>query len=136
MLKLLEDGHTVEQAASDADTLIVEAALRLASSGQSVTVFANDTDVIVMLLHHCSFDIGQIIVRSDIIKKGQRIRKQLDIQKAAELITPEVTKLLPFIHAFGGCDTTSGIYDKGKQAVLKLIQRSEDAQSRARLFSD
>ena len=44
--------------------------------------------------------------------------------------------MLPFIHAFGGCDTTSGIHDKGKQAVLKLITQSDEAKKRAVLFSD
>ena len=53
MLQLEEDGHTVKQAVSDADTMIVGTALHMASAGHYVTVFANDKDIIIMLLIHC-----------------------------------------------------------------------------------
>ena len=116
--KLTADGHTVKQAVSDADTLIVESVLEIASEGKSVTVFCNDTDVIVMLLHHWCENLVKCLVRSDIQRKGYKARKQLDVGEAALLLKPDVKKLLPFIHAFGGCDTTSGVYDKGKLLIL------------------
>ena len=134
--KLTADGHTVKQAVSDADTLIVESVLEIASEGKSVTVFCNDTDVIVMLLHHWHENLGKILVRSDIPRKGYKARKQLDVGEAALLLKPDVKKLLPFIHAFGGCDTTSGVYDKGKLSILRLIEKSEEAQQIARIFSN
>ena len=37
--KLTADGHTVKQAVSDADTLIIESVLEIASEGKSVRVF-------------------------------------------------------------------------------------------------
>ena len=49
--RLRADGVIVKQAVDDADTMIVSAALDFARSGQSVTLFANDTDVIVMLCY-------------------------------------------------------------------------------------
>ena len=50
--ELVEDGHNVSQATADADRMIVSTALATASMGKTVTVYANDTDVIIMLLHH------------------------------------------------------------------------------------
>ena len=49
--KLEEDGAVVNRAANDAGTMIISAALELARDGNLVSVFANDTDVIIMLLH-------------------------------------------------------------------------------------
>ena len=42
--------------------------------------------------------------------------------------------MLPFIHAFGGCDTTSSIFEKGKGAVLKLLEKSESLQQQVEVF--
>ena len=89
-----------------------------------------------MLLHHWHENLGKILVRSDIPRKGYKARKQLDVGEAALLLKPNVKKLLPFIHAFGGCDTTSGVYDKGKLSILRLIEKSEEAQQIARFFSN
>ena len=50
--KLVEDGHKVNQTPADADRMIVSTALAIAFMGETVTVYANDTDVIIMLLHH------------------------------------------------------------------------------------
>ena len=40
----------------------------------------------------------------------------------------DVLKYLLVIHAFCGCDTTSGIHEKGKNAVLKLVTKSKKLQ--------
>ena len=60
--RLLSDGHTVKQAEADADTMIVQTVLQAARDGKSVTVFANDTDVIVMLLYHWNSSLASILV--------------------------------------------------------------------------
>ena len=38
------------------------------------------------------------------------------------------------MHAFGGCDTTSAIFDKGKSAVKKLLDKSVEAKTVAKEF--
>ena len=38
------------------------------------------------------------------------------------------------IHAFSGCDTTSGIFEKSNTSILKLIEKSPEAQARATKF--
>ena len=134
--QLIEDGHTVKQAVSDADRLIVRTAVQAASDGRSVTVFANDTDVITMLLHHWEEHMSSIVVRSEFKSKGNTVWKQLDIREASLFLNPEVKKFVLFIHAFGGCDTTSGIHEKGKGTVAKLIEKSDNAKKIAKVFSN
>ena len=46
------DGHNIKQSEYDADTLIVKSSLDLAHSGYVTTVVADDTDILVLLLHH------------------------------------------------------------------------------------
>ena len=53
-------GHQVEVSCGDADTLIVSSALEFAWNVQNVTVVAEDTDVLIMLVYHwrnCMEDI-------------------------------------------------------------------------------
>ena len=39
-----------------------------------------------------------------------------------------------FLLAFGGCDTTSGIHEKGKSLVAKLLAKFKEAQELANIF--
>ena len=100
--QLIEDGHTVKQAVSDADRLIVRTAVQAASDGRSVTVFANDTDVITMLLHHWEEHMSSIVVRSEFKSKGNTVWKQLDIREASLFLNPEVKNFLLFYSCFWG----------------------------------
>ena len=68
-VELLIDGFTnsdlnftVLQSANDADTLIVKTALDLAIESQPVTVVANDTDVLVLLVHHLRTNMANIFM--------------------------------------------------------------------------
>ena len=46
------DGQIVHNSTGDADTLIVECALEYARQGTEVSVVADDTDVLVLLMYH------------------------------------------------------------------------------------
>ena len=132
--QLRADGHTVRQTTGDADTMIVKAAIDVASEGRSVSVYANDTDVLVMLIYHWMTDMGLIVAKSDFMRKGYKVWKQLNIMEAASALDKPVRELLPFLHAFGGCDTTSSTHDKGKSSVVKIIRKNESLQEKARTF--
>ena len=69
-------------------------------SGQSVTVFANYTDVIVMMLHFWNNEMENIWICSEFTRNGRKHLKQL---------SDVVVHNLLFLHAFGGCDTTSAV---------------------------
>ena len=123
--ELIAGGNTVEQSTDDADTMIVSAALKSALIRKTVTVFGNDTDLIVMLLHHWSEEMTNILVRSEYAIKEGKLLKQLSITEATSMLSVTLLQHLLFIHAFGGCDTTSAIHDKGKGAIFRLMQKSK-----------
>ena len=105
-------------AKDDCDTLIVKKAIELAQS-MPVHVRAEDTDILVMLVHHiprCPNDI-QMITKSDTYSIMDICNKLTDVGK---------DRLL-FVHSFTGCDTVSGIYRHSKNGLLqKLCKTDED----------
>ena len=122
------------QAVADADTLIVSTVLKYASDGKSVSVFANDTDILIMLVFHWQDKMADINVLSIVQSQGKKQSKVFNVKEASGMLDDTTKYLLLFIHAFGGCDTTSAIYDKGKQAVKRLVDRSPEARDLAKVF--
>ena len=99
--KLEEDGCSIKHSPDDADTLIVETALNLSKDGESVTVFANDTDIVIMLMHFWENQLGTIVVRSEYKKSGGKQLKQLNVQSAVSTVNDTIVPYLLVIHAFG-----------------------------------
>ncbi len=50
------DNQIVHQSPGDADTIIVACALQYATQGIEVTVIADDTDILILLMHHAKRD--------------------------------------------------------------------------------
>lgn len=115
--------------------LFIEA-VNLCRNGDSVTVFGSDTDLVMMMMHFWKPGMGDLILRSEYTRNKTKHLKQLEIEKALSKINRTVKPYLLLIHAFGGCDTTSAIQDKGKAAILNLIQNSKEARTLADLFMD
>ncbi|XP_063399578.1 uncharacterized protein LOC134684250 [Mytilus trossulus] len=57
-----------------------------------------------------------------------------DITETRRKIDPLVCNILPFIHAFSGCDTTSRIFGQGKGTVFKKISTNIKLQDHAAVF--
>ena len=87
----------------------------------SVEVIAEDTDILVLLIHHVTTENKQVTLRT---RAGhysiQDIQASLtDLQRARIL----------FIHAFSGRDTVSSIFRQGKVGLFqKLCGDSPDLQ--------
>jgi hypothetical protein len=58
-------GHFVIQSKGDAYTLIVKAALDLATNNKPTTVIADDTDILILLLHHYRTAMSDIFLVSE-----------------------------------------------------------------------
>ena len=103
----------------DADTTIVKEALKFAQEGCPVTIVGEDTDILVLLLHHWAPSMANIFLRSE-PKKNSGL-KLVNIERYSMKLSPAVKNNLLFVHAWGGCDTTSATFGHGKSKILKLV---------------
>lgn len=112
----------------DADTEIVFHALAIAKTGVTVKVVANDTDILVMLVHH--FDRS---IHADIFYMGTFV---ISIGLLSALLGKSMCDCLPFVHAGFGCDTTSAWFHIGKVKPYEIVSKSETYQKAAMVFGD
>ena len=128
----LEDlGYRVVQSSNDADTLIVSTAIDLAITGKKVVVVADDSDVLIVLLYYWNTDMGQVNL---LCRKSKGTETMINISVTVGNLDRIVLKSLLFIHAFGGCDTTSAIHGKGKTSVINLLQKYKEVQEACDIF--
>ena len=131
-----ENSQVVCQSAGDADRMIVQRALQLAMEGNVVTVIADDTDILVLLMYHWKENMSDIYFQSE-PKKSQR--RGLTSWKIRDLVTKAgevVISNLLFIHAWSGCDTTCATFGHGKTSLTKKLQESEELQQISLMMSD
>ncbi len=122
------------QAVDDADTLIASTAVQEATSHDTVVV-GEDTDVLVLLCHHGDDSSHNLLYKSD-IRRANKTNKVWDIKKTKTVLGPELCSMLPFIHAYTGCDTTSRIHGISKEAVLKLFKTSSEFRRTIAIFNE
>lgn len=130
-----EFGINVKQAEDDADVLIVQEAINLAATGNSVVVIGEDTDLIVLLLHYFNdkYDIEFLRPRKTMKEgKSARVSKIQDIANRF----PEMKKVILVFHALSGCDTTSSLYGKGKKILWKIFEKMSFFKKNAVHFTD
>jgi len=81
-----------------------------------VEVFADDTDIVVLLMHHWKKRLFDIVFTSE------RSGKSWSIKDSCTDLSVDILKILPFLHAFSGCDTTSAVFSIGKPTVFKRFK--------------
>ena len=101
----------------DADTLIVRTAVQCSKTINTVLV-GEDTDLLVLLCYHMNTDYHNIVFQSEMKVSLKKIRIW-DIKKTKTVIGQELCKILPFVHAISGCDTTSRLFGVGKGQNVK-----------------
>ena len=101
--ELKKAGVEVQHSAGDADYNIVSTACTMAKR-RSVVVVGDDTDLLVLHLHHLSPRHHVIFL--------QTASKILNIQILQDHLASDLTVLLLFLHAVTGCDTTSRLCGK------------------------
>ena len=103
--ELEKAGVELYHSSADADYDIVSTACTMAKR-RSVAVVGDDTDLLVLLLHHLSPRHHVIFL--------QTASKILNIRILQEHLAPGLTASLLFLHAITGCDTTSRPHSIGK----------------------
>ena len=117
MQKLMERGCSVNQPEDDADVSIVLAAVDR-SRQCSCTLIGEDTYLLLLLLYYADRKYETLIFRSD----NKNCHNVYDIHAMKTELGPEVCRYLLFIHAFTGSDTTSRIFNVGKQTVFGKLK--------------
>ena len=130
--KLREQHIEVLQADDDADLLIAQTALNSAKDRPTIVV-GEDTDVLVLLLYHIQNYHQKVIYHSAKHSQGKACRIW-DINKTAKLHGETTCRLLPFVHAVTGCDTTSRLFGLGKAVALKKVATNEYFRSQGEIF--
>ena len=92
---------------------------------KTVTIVADDTDVLIICLAFASELHADILMRC-----GTKNRTRLiNIKSVAETIGVNVCKSLIGYHAFSGCDSVSAFAGLGKNKGFNLLLNSEQFQS-------
>jgi len=97
----------VDQTTGDADTLICRTAIHKATNAEAVTVVADDTDVLVLLVHHWQKIMAEVYMKCKAWGNFKGV--VISIAKVKMNVGDQVANRLPAIHAFSGCDTTAAI---------------------------
>ena len=59
----------------------------------------------------------------------------MNVRRLVNLLGQILVSHLLFIHVWNGCDTTSAIFNQGKTAILRKLEKSEEDQGISRLFN-
>ena len=99
----------------------------MANQNRVTTVVADDTDILVLLVHHLRPAMANIYLLMQPTSgknKGPRI---INIREVQQHKCSVATKHILAIHALSGCDTTSALYGHGKVAVYKRLTAGVEA---------
>jgi hypothetical protein len=128
LISELEACHClVKQAKDDADVLIVKSALDIARLAK-VSVVANDTDVLVLLVYHIERASHDILWHSEVCTRGGNTVAISSIKKIREAIGDATACKLLVLHAVSGCDSTSAVFRVGKSKAWKKFTESKSVE--------
>ena len=127
-------GHQVEVSCGDADTLIVSSALEFAWNVQNVTVVAQDTDVLIMLVYHWRNCMEDIFIRKE--SRLSMPGEMISMTDATSSIPVVIQRHILLIHAWSGCVTTSATFDHGKVYLMKMLNWVPEVQNLSTIVSD
>ncbi|CAG2194071.1 unnamed protein product [Mytilus edulis] len=131
--KMVEKGIKTKHADADADVLIALTAIESAKTKATV-LLGEDTDLLVLLLHHADVTSNSLIFKSGNVSKVNTHIKIWDILKTKLLLGEELCTFLPLIHAISGCDTTSRMFGVSKAATLKKFGEHDFLKTQAQLL--
>ena len=129
------NSHVTKQSRYDADCIIVKCALQLATEGNVVTVVAEDTDILVLLMYHWNMSMADIYLKSE----ARSQKKEFHLWKIQDLVATAgdvVISNLLFIHAWSGSDTPCATFGHGKILFLKKMRESAELQEISKIISN
>ena len=100
---LCEAGIETVHSTGDADVLIVQTAAEIAAN-RDVVVAAEDTDILILLMHHWTPDMCDIYFNTERKAKSAKTIKSWNIRDIVE--GPHMVDNILLAHAWSGCDST------------------------------
>ena len=130
MLSMNDDDIQTCRAKGDADVLIVAKAIQSAEN-QATVVVGEDTDLLVLLLHHTKPASHNVFFAPSNTSKHPKI---WDIKRTQYKLGTDICDHILFAHAMTGCDSTSRLFGIGKSLAVKKIQNSKHFRDQASVF--
>ena len=99
----------------------------VASARHKETVLiGDDTDLLVLLLHHAEMDAHEVFLKSEPKKSTQQVTW------SGCMLCDHIL----FIHAILGCDVTSRLFGLGKGLAVKRIKSDFQFCQQAKVFNE
>ena len=133
-IKMKEAKLQAIQSSGHADVLIFQTAIRAAVTRPTV-VIGEDTDFLILSLHHINQDCHRIFFTSGQKSRSKGTTKLWDIKHVKSKLGQEICYSILLIHALLDCDTTSTLYSIGKDVALQRSRENTASDVSAR-FSD
>ena len=89
---------------------------------------ADDTDVLVLLVHHFKPDMADISVLSEITRIRNPRVSVVSVRAVRNSTDNTAAEQLLAVHALSGCDTTSALFGHGKAGVYRKVVENPDTK--------
>ncbi|KAG1697184.1 hypothetical protein GQR58_006011 [Nymphon striatum] len=99
----------------------------------NTVLVGDDTDLLVLLCYHADMTSKDIFFRPEPKANSTKCRAW-NIKKTKDLLGSRVCKVILFIHAILGCDSTSRLQGLGKGMALKLAMKDTKSHGLAQIF--
>ena len=87
------------------------------------------------MYHYCKETMADIYIRSEATKRKKAGLQIYNIRTALQHNNTELVRNLLFVHAWSGCDSTSGIFGHSKGSIVKLMKSSKQFKSTSQIFN-
>lgn len=109
----------------EADTKIAFLACQQ-SEDSTITIRTYDTDIVVIMLANMEHLQARVEIWMDL--GVGNAHRYIDVSALYKKLGPKISKALPALHAFTGCDFNPALYRRGKKKPLQFLMNSENFQ--------
>lgn len=123
----LKDKVTIILGTDDTDLETVNVALKIKNQTRNpVAVISNNIDILILLITLTRAEERDMYFCKFISETRMEISRTVEYQ--------DVRPFLLFVHTFGGCYSTSAIYNKGKSTILSSVKKDMGLQNIIKVF--
>ena len=91
------------------------------SSTANISIRCDDTDVLVILVHHVAKCNEKPNVWMEVGVGNRNNHRYINVSAISSTLGPEISDALPAFHAFTGCDYAAAFMGKGKQKPFDVM---------------